>query len=153
MKYNPSGKGFLYDMANDSSFELDFSKALVLENNMTFQQLVGQLQSESKNLLCVINGQNLFFFKHKQQIPKNIRFDHAQKVRSQIEYYFTDLETRDVYCVFGRKAAELFSPAIKNGHSPSTVETTRKRTIIDGETTLTFIDEDLPLELVQNELI
>lgn len=85
---------------------------LTILQNSTMEALVGQLQSYTDKLLCVIDGTTLHYYQTPGQLPKKIRFEHKQLRNGIMEYYFRDIRNDNLYCVFGREAAKIFFPEI-----------------------------------------
>lgn len=79
---------------------------------VTFENFVGQFQPYCTKLLCVVDGTSLYYYDKTGPLPTNIRFDYKQRRGTLTEYYFRDIETDTLYCVFGYEAARLFYPRI-----------------------------------------
>jgi hypothetical protein len=78
----------------------------------TFENFIGQFQPVCSKLICIIDGTILRYYDKPGSIPKNIRFDYKQHKRKITEYYFRDIGTDSLYCVFGRPAALIFYPRL-----------------------------------------
>lgn len=78
------------------------------EQESTFENFIGQFQLFCPKLLCIIDGTTLRYYDKAASIPDNIRFDYKQRRGILTEYYFRDISTDTLYCVFGREAAKIF---------------------------------------------
>jgi hypothetical protein len=78
----------------------------------TFENFISQFQLFSTKLLCVIDGTCLRYYDNKGALPTNIRFDYKQRRGKLTEYYFRDIGSDTLYCVFGREAAKIMYPRI-----------------------------------------
>jgi len=95
-----------------SSFTLPLVEDVIFKNNCDFTDFISQFQVNCKKLLCIVNNEKLKFFSRKDDIPKNIKYLHM-KENDIDEYYFQNLETLDIYCIFGKTAANIFYPLLE----------------------------------------
>lgn len=93
------------------SFTLETIDNVVFKNNSDFKDFIGQFQIHCKKLLCVVNNR-LKFYSRKDEIPKNIKLLEIKNNHNIEEYYFEDLDTHDIYCIFGKNAATTFYPPL-----------------------------------------
>lgn len=87
-------------------------KNVEIENNISFENFVGQFQQGCSKLLCIVDGVHMCYYDKMGEIPNNIKFFKKEKYKSITEYYFKSLDDNTQYCVFGRDAASTFYPAI-----------------------------------------
>lgn len=87
---------------------------VTFENNTDLKSFVSQFQIHCKKLICIVNDKFLRFYTKKDQLPKHIKYLHGIKN----EYYFEDLDTHDIYCIFGKDAANIFYPNLTDIHNP-----------------------------------
>jgi len=82
---------------------------ITIENNTDIKQFISQFQIHCKQLLCVVNDKIIRYYSKKDELPKNIKYlrDNTN------EYYFEDLDTQDVYCIYGKISASVFYPILK----------------------------------------
>lgn len=101
-------------MAQSLSFDIKLPEGQKVEFNQeaTFENFVGQFQPYCAKLLCVVDGTSLHYYDKTGSVPTNIRFDYKQRRGSLTEYYFRDIETDTLYCVFGREYARIFYPRL-----------------------------------------
>ena len=85
---------------------------IVIEDGMTFEDIVGQLQATTPDMICVVDGTTLRIIKRTKDIPTNIRFSHKVRKNGIEGYYFRDAANDTLYCVFGREKALLFYPSL-----------------------------------------
>lgn len=93
------------------SFTLETIDDVVFKNNSEFKDFIGQFQIHCKKLLCIVNNNKLKFYSRKDEIPKNIKLLEI-KNNTIDEYYFQDLDTQDIYCLFSKNAACIFYPPL-----------------------------------------
>lgn len=94
------------------SYEIKVPHAIKILQDIPLSNLVGQLQSYSPKLLCVINGNILHYYDKSSTMPNNLRFERKQRHDDITEYYFRDIDDGTRYCVFGRDSAKHFFPRI-----------------------------------------
>lgn len=84
------------------------------EQDASFENFIAQFQEMCPKLLCIVNGTSLRLYDKKspEAFPQNIRFDYKQQRGKIIEYYFRDIDTDNLYCVFGRECAKIFYPQL-----------------------------------------
>jgi hypothetical protein len=83
---------------------------VTFENNSDIKVFIAQFQPYCKKLLCVVNDKTLKFYTKKEELPKNIKYLNV-KIN---EYYFEDLDTHDIYCIFGKDASTIFYPELND---------------------------------------
>lgn len=106
-------------MAENLSLNINIpeGKLIQINQDVTFENFIGQFQTYCSQLLCVINGTSLRYYNKNNipnEIPTNIRFDYKQRREKVSEYYFRDIDDDTLYCVFGREAALIFYPQLDN---------------------------------------
>lgn len=101
-------------MAQSLSFDINIPEAskVKFDQDATFENFIGQFQPFCSKLICVIDGTYLRYYDKTGPLPTNIRFDYKQRRGSLTEYYFRDIHTNTLYCVFNREAAKSFYPRI-----------------------------------------
>jgi hypothetical protein len=101
-------------MAHAPPFDIKLpdGKLVHFDQDVTFENFVGQFQAGCPKLLCVVDGTVLRHYDRHGALPKNIRFDYKQVRNGIVEYYFRDIGTDSLYCVFGRDPARIFYPRI-----------------------------------------
>lgn len=163
-------------MSQNLSFDLkipDGSK-IELGHDYTFENFIGQFQTWCPKILCIVNGVCLRYYDGQQDtIPKNLRFDYKQQRNGITEYYFRDIYTNTVYCVFNREAAKIFYPRlddVESGRIPDINKLCEKMgtekigsekksveanlsisnfiTIIDEGTIIRFQNHNYPVEII-----
>lgn len=100
-------------MAQNMSFDIKIPEGCSIQfsQEATYENFIGQFQQYCSKILCVIDGTNFHFYDKKTSPPpSNIRFDYKQIRGTITEYYFRDIDTDTLYCVFGREAATIFYP-------------------------------------------
>lgn len=101
-------------MSQNLSFNIKISPddTVKFEQEATFENFIGQFQLFCSKLLCVIDGTYLRYYNKRHELPTKIRFDYKQRRGKLTEYYFRDIDTDTLYCVFGRDCAKIFYPRI-----------------------------------------
>ena len=101
-------------MSQKLSFDIKIpeGQSVQIEQEETFENFIGQFQQFCSKLICIIDGTTLRYYDKTEGLPKNIRFDYKQRRGKIVEYYFRDIQTESLYCVFGREAAKIFYPRI-----------------------------------------
>lgn len=150
----------------EKSIDINMGHPIKISQDISFEHFVGQFQAHCPKLLCVVNGTTLCFHENIKTIPLNIRFDYKQRRGDIVEYYFRDLETNMLYCVFGRDAALLFYPNLNTVDKIFPDKPTHKRppilqrlniennnskdivTIIDNGVVLTFPNPNYAVEIL-----
>ena len=101
-------------MSQNSLFDIKIPEGNIVqfEQESTFENFIGQFQPFCPKLLCVVDGTCLRYYDKPGTLPSNVRFDYKQKRGPSTEYYFRDIGTDSLYCVFGREAAKIFYPRI-----------------------------------------
>jgi hypothetical protein len=101
-------------MSQNLSFGIKISPddTVKFEQEATFENFIGQFQLFCSKLLCVVDGTYLRYYNKRNELPTNIRFDYKQRRGKLTEYYFRDINTDTLYCVFGRDCAKIFYPRI-----------------------------------------
>ena len=110
-------------MSQNSLFHIKIPEGNIVqfEQESTFENFIGQFQAFCPKLLCVVDGTCLRYYDNPVigdhapgagTLPNNLRFDYKQKRGVLTEYYFRDIGTDSLYCVFGREAAKIFYPRI-----------------------------------------
>jgi len=109
--------------ANSISFDLKNSEfhSLKITQEASFENFVSQFQPYSPKLLCVIDGTILHYYDKSGPFPSNLRFDYKQRRSILTEYYFRDIHTDILYCVFGYDSAKLFYPRLDSVDSSSSI--------------------------------
>jgi len=97
---------------DEFSIKIPESYILRINQESSFENIIGQFQMICSKILCVIDGTRLLIITTQEMIPSNIRFDYKQRRSKLTEYYFRDIENDTLYCVFGRTAAIIFFPRI-----------------------------------------
>ena len=121
-------------MSQNSPFDIKIPEGRMVrfEQEATFENFVGQFQLFCPKLLCVVDGTILRYYDKPGTLPTNIRFDYKQRRGPLTEYYFRDIETDTLYCVFGREAAKIFYSRIDeidpNGIKDMIVDITKQNT-------------------------
>lgn len=83
------------------------------ENNVDIKKFISQFQVHCKQLICLINNETIKYYTKREQLPNNTSYLYMKK-NTVDEYYFKDLDTNDIYCVFGKLAANVFYPNISD---------------------------------------
>lgn len=152
-------------MAHAPPFDLKLPEGKLLHfgQDVTFENFVGQFQANCPKLLCVVDGTTLRHYDRHGALPKQIRFDYKQTWNGITEYYFRDMNTDSLYCVFGRITARIFYPRLDEvdpddacksvadtsvSVAPSTLDTVPLHIIIkDSGFTLKFPNPNYALEV------
>jgi hypothetical protein len=109
----------------DESFMLKSVDDIVFKNNIDLKQFISQFQIHCKKLLCIVNDKILRFYSKKENLPKNLKYIRMEE-HNIAEYYFEDLDTNDIYCIFGKNAATIFYPALELKSKPIIVSHSNK---------------------------
>lgn len=130
--------------------KLPNDKSIRFEQGFTFENFISQFQSTALKLLCIVDGTELRFYDKPESLPKNIRFDYKQTRNNITEYYFRDIYTETLYCVFGKEAASIFYPRLNEKKELRRNKTPDYVTIIDNGHTLTFEEYNLPVNVMSH---
>lgn len=103
------------DKTNKTSISI--KSTLNIENPTTLELIASQLQSQCGHVLCVVNGRDLIWFNNRQAVPDNIILLSTRPIGTTTEYKFKQIGDNIEYCVYGKKAALLFYPALETFQS------------------------------------
>lgn len=108
------------------TFDLSMPPNSLVEfgQSVTFENFVGQFQKICPRILYVVDGVSLRHYDPtdptaNQSIPKNIRFEYKQSHDTFTEYYFRDIYTNQLYCVFNRDIAKTWYPRLDKVDPPN----------------------------------
>lgn len=102
------------------------SNKLILSNKIEITQdqniydFISQFQLLTNKILCLINNSKLHLYEDDDDdFPNNIKLSHKDRTNSLMTiYHFNDINTKDNYCLFGKKFARRFlSNATKKSES------------------------------------
>jgi hypothetical protein len=104
------------------TFDLNLPPQTVIEfgQSVTFQNFVGQFQKLCPQILYIVDGTILRHYDPDDltAIPKHIRFEYKQGHDTFTEYYFRDIYTNQLYCVFNRTIAKTWYPRLDTVDPP-----------------------------------
>lgn len=145
------------DTFSDEELSIKISEGsrIKFQQEMTFENFMGQFQQNCHMILCIINGTILHYYPRGSKFPNNIRFDYKHRRGSITEYYFRDNDDETLYCVFGREAAKHFYPKInevdeekpRNRRIIEPIVSSNDIIIIDGRVKSTFSNYNYPVEV------
>lgn len=75
-------------------------KDLLLKQDFRLEFLVGQLQTSTEKILCVVDGYSLRWYSEREQIPKGLMFEHKAKGLGVTAYYFRCELTDSLFAFF-----------------------------------------------------
>jgi len=91
------------------------SNKIVLSNKIEIMQdqnlyeFISQFQLLTNKILCLINLNILHLYDDDDEdFPKNVKLSHKNHYNLMTIYHFNDLDTKDNYCLFGKKFAKRF---------------------------------------------
>lgn len=133
----------------------------------TYEDFIGQFQSNCSKILCIINGTHLRFYERNSIFPSNLHFDHKIKKNKFTEYHFRDSGNNTRYCIFGKDSVKVFCPSWedsddrqkgsdvqKDTKRPSILQPVKSNkdkfpsiVIMDGDKKIPFPDYNYPLEI------
>ena len=96
------------------------SNKVILSNKIEITQdqniydFISQFQLLTNKILCLINKIKLHLYDdNDDDFPKNVKLSHKDHSNNLMTiYHFNDLETKDSYCLFGKKFTRRFLSSI-----------------------------------------
>ena len=96
------------------------SNKLVLSNKIEIVQdqniydFISQFQLLTNKIICLINKSKLHLYEDEDNdFPRNVKLSHKDHSNDSITiYHFTEIDTKDNYCLFGKKFAQRFLSSV-----------------------------------------
>ena len=84
------------------SKSLKLETSLYLQNGDSMEALLGQVQKSCPEILCVVDGYYVKYYKDLAELPKTLIFEHKQRHRKTkvIDYYYRCTISDSLYSFF-----------------------------------------------------
>ena len=118
------------------------SDTIILSNKIEMTQdqniydFVSQFQLSTNKILCLINKSKLHFYDdNDNDFPKKVKLAHKDRSNNLMTiYHFNDVDTKDVYYLFGKESAQRFLLSITKRSESSCKFNYVKSSIINNPT-------------------
>lgn len=97
-----------------NSDKIILSNKIEITQDQNIYNFISQFQLLTNKILCLVNETKLHLYNDDDDdFPKNIKLSHKDRNNNLMTiYHFNDIDTKDKYCLFGKKFVRRFLSAI-----------------------------------------
>lgn len=97
-----------------NSDKIILSNKIEITQDQNIYNFISQFQLLTNKILCLVNDNKLHLYNDDDDdFPKKIKLSHKDRTNNLMTiYHFNDIDTKDTYCLFGKKTTRRFLSAI-----------------------------------------